>query len=180
MNPGPNITGQDPQLGGLTSNGGPTPTLKPAAGSPVVDQGSSSVPGDQRAFPRRVDNPVVANAPGGNAADIGSVELTLGEGPQPAAVQPPPPPAPTKKKKCKKKKKKHHSAAAAKEEEVQEEEEAFRVGGGLRVRGSRSLGVTGAERSEPRIPRARIRTRGAFRLGESGLVAQTLAALVSA
>jgi hypothetical protein len=102
-----NITGQDPQLGGPASNGGATPTMKPAAGSPVVDKGNSTVV-DQRGVGRPVDNPNVSNATGGNGADIGSVELTLAEGPQP----PPPPPVVHKKKKCKKKKK--HSAAAAK------------------------------------------------------------------
>ena len=37
---GSDIIGQDPQLGALGSNGGPTQTMKPAAGSPVVDRGS--------------------------------------------------------------------------------------------------------------------------------------------
>jgi hypothetical protein len=110
---GPNITGQDPQLGGLANNGGPTPTLKPAGGSPVVDQGESpSVGIDQRLFARPIDNPLVANAPGGNGADIGSVELTLGEGPQPPATQQPP--VVTKKKKCKKKKHKRSAESAKK------------------------------------------------------------------
>jgi hypothetical protein len=116
------IIGQDPQLGGLSNNGGPTPTLKPAASSPVVDKGFSDVGGDQRGSARTVDNPLVANAPEilttpynvvPNGTDIGSVELTLSEGPQP----PPPPPAavtPAKKKKKCKKKKKHRSAEAAK------------------------------------------------------------------
>jgi CSLREA domain-containing protein len=101
------ITGLDPQLGGPANNGGLTPTMKPAAGSPVVDKGNGTIQ-DQRGVPRPVDNPNVPNASGGNGADIGSVELTLAEGPQPPA------PVVHKKKKCKKKKKKHHSAEAAK------------------------------------------------------------------
>jgi hypothetical protein len=109
---GPNIVGQDPQLGGLANNGGPTPTQRPAAGSPVVDKGFSYADADQRFSARIVDNPNVANAAGGNGADMGSVELTLGEGPQPPAAAPPP--ATTKKKKCKKKKKKNHAASAKK------------------------------------------------------------------
>jgi hypothetical protein len=74
-----NITGVDPQLFGLDDNGGHTPTLRPAAGSPVVDKGSSGRPTDQRVLPRHVDNPNVANVDDG--ADIGAVELTLAEGP---------------------------------------------------------------------------------------------------
>jgi predicted outer membrane repeat protein len=107
------ITGQDPQLGGLQNNGGDTPTLKPAASSPVVDQSYSFSYYDQRGLARIVDNPNKANATTGPyaAADIGSVELTLAEGPQAPA---PPPPAPVHKKKCKKKKKKNHSASSAK------------------------------------------------------------------
>ncbi len=112
------ITGQDPQLGGLQNNGGYTPTLKPAADSPVVDQSYSYSYYDQRVSDRRVDNPNRANAATGTyaAADIGSVELTLQEGPQATPTTPPPPPPPVahKKKKCKKKKKKHRSAESAK------------------------------------------------------------------
>jgi hypothetical protein len=99
---GPNLIGQDPQLGPLQNNGGLTPTMMPAASSPVVDQGSSDTGHDQRLGERRVDNPNVANAPGGNAADMGAVELSLAEGPQ-AAASAPPPPGTKKKKKCKKK-----------------------------------------------------------------------------
>jgi hypothetical protein len=103
---GPNLIGSDPQLGPLQDNGGLTPTMMPAATSPVVDQGHSRFARDQRLGDRRVDNPNVANAPGGNAADMGALELSLAEGPQAAASAPPPP---TKKKKCKKKK--HKSSA---------------------------------------------------------------------
>jgi hypothetical protein len=104
---GPNLIGQDPQLGPLQNNGGLTPTMQPAATSPVVDQGHSRFARDQRLGPRRVDNSNVANAPGGDAADMGALELSLAEGPQAPASAPPAPP--TKKKKCKKKK--HKSSA---------------------------------------------------------------------
>ena len=110
-----NITGVDPQLGGLANNGGNAPTLKPAAGSPVVDKGFSFAYYDQRGvqFARIVDNPNASNAfsPPYGAADMGSVELTLAEGPQPPAPAPPFVPPHKKKKKCKKKKKKHHRSA---------------------------------------------------------------------
>jgi hypothetical protein len=108
------ITGQDPQLGPLQDNGGYSPTLKPAASSPVVDQSYSYYYYDQRFQPRVVDNPNKANVAGGNGADIGAVELSVADGPQatPISPTPPPPPPPaTKKKKCKKK---HRSAASAK------------------------------------------------------------------
>jgi predicted outer membrane repeat protein len=115
-----NIIGVDPQLGGLANNGGTTPTLRPAASSPVVDQGVSYAYYDQRGVPfnRIVDNPNVANAfgPPYGAADIGSVELTLAEGPQ-ATPSPPPAPPPVvhkKKKKCKKKKHKRSAESAKK------------------------------------------------------------------
>jgi hypothetical protein len=115
-----NIIGADPQLGGLANNGGTMPTLKPAASSPVVDQGLSYAYYDQRgtSFDRIVDNPNVANAfgPPYGAADIGSVELTLAEGPQ-ATPSPPPAPPPVvhkKKKKCKKKKHKRSAESAKK------------------------------------------------------------------
>jgi hypothetical protein len=106
-----NLTGADPQLFALADNGGYTPTMKPAPTSPVVDAGHAQAPIDQRLSDRPVDNPLVANSNNGNASDIGSVELSLGEGPQPPAT--PQPPVATKKK-CKKKKKKHHSAESAK------------------------------------------------------------------
>jgi CSLREA domain-containing protein len=69
----------DPRLGGLADYGGPTPTHRPAAESPLVDQGSC--PGevaDQRGFSdpgtglRPVDDPDVADRDDG--CDIGAVE----------------------------------------------------------------------------------------------------------
>jgi CSLREA domain-containing protein len=105
---GPNVTGQDPQLGVLQNNGGATPTRRPAATSPAVDKGGSShLPTDQRGQSRPVDISTVANASGGDGSDIGAVELTQAEATIPPA--PPPPVVPQTKKKCKKKK--HHSSA---------------------------------------------------------------------
>jgi predicted outer membrane repeat protein len=109
---GGTIIGQDPQLGALASNGGPTQTLKPASSSPVVDRGSAfGLTVDQRGAGRPFDAPTFANAPGGDASDIGAVELQSTDVPAtpPAAV---PTTAVNKKKKCKKKK--HRSAESAK------------------------------------------------------------------
>jgi predicted outer membrane repeat protein len=74
---GSNIIGQDPQLGPLADNGGPTQTHAPAFTSPVVDQGSSNALVDQRYFLRPFDQPDRAqpNLPGADASDIGAVEL---------------------------------------------------------------------------------------------------------
>jgi hypothetical protein len=108
-----NIFYADPQLGVLGMNGGDLPTMKPAASSPVVDQGFSDAQVDQRGLPRLVDNPNVANVPGGNGADIGAVELTLTEGPQ-GVVAPVTPQKTKKKKQCKKRKKHKRSAETAK------------------------------------------------------------------
>jgi Ca2+-binding RTX toxin-like protein len=76
-----NITGKDPKLGALAANGGPTKTRKPAANSPVLDKGSSAATTDQRGKPRPFDVPSIPNsgAAGADAADIGAVELTVGE-----------------------------------------------------------------------------------------------------
>jgi CSLREA domain-containing protein len=79
---GSNITGQDPQLGALAANGGPTQTKLPATASPAIDTGiSNSLTTEQRGTARTVDRPP-ANATGGDGTDIGAVEL---------AVDPPPP-----------------------------------------------------------------------------------------
>jgi parallel beta-helix repeat protein len=50
-----NITGADPQLGPLVSNGGPTRTLFPAATSPVLDVSDVATGVDQRGLPRLVN-----------------------------------------------------------------------------------------------------------------------------
>ena len=66
----------DPLLGPLQDNGGPTPTMAPAAGSPAIDAGSASGLGtDQRGDPRPVDFPALPDAIGGDGADIGAVEV---------------------------------------------------------------------------------------------------------
>jgi hypothetical protein len=69
-----NLNGQNPQLGPLADNGGPTKTRKPASTSPVVDQGTDAAgtDKDQRGHPI-FDEPATANADDGR--DIGAVEL---------------------------------------------------------------------------------------------------------
>ncbi len=78
---GNNITSGNPLLGPLANNGGPTLTMLPLVGSPAIDQaiivsGSPILTIDQRGFTRPMDNPGIANAPGGNGSDIGAVEVT--------------------------------------------------------------------------------------------------------
>ena len=69
-----------PLLGLLQDNGGPTWTCALLPDSPAMDQGkANAVPGlglttDQRGFPRPVDDPYIANAPGGDGSDIGAYE----------------------------------------------------------------------------------------------------------
>jgi hypothetical protein len=73
-------TNKNPMLGPLQNNGGPTMTHALLPGSPAIDQGKrNAVPSlasntDQRGFPRPVDNPSIANAPGGDGSDIGAYE----------------------------------------------------------------------------------------------------------
>lgn len=65
----------DPRLGPLQNNGGPTFTHALLLGSPAIDKGDSSgTTADQRGFGRRKDIPALANAPGGDGADIGAFE----------------------------------------------------------------------------------------------------------
>ncbi|XAH25348.1 choice-of-anchor U domain-containing protein [Xylophilus sp. GW821-FHT01B05] len=54
----------DPLLGSLQNNGGPTPTMLPAANSPVIDAGGACTGSDQRGVAR----------PQGSACDLGAVE----------------------------------------------------------------------------------------------------------
>jgi Ca2+-binding RTX toxin-like protein len=84
---GSNILGQDPQLGPLADNGGPTLTHLPAFTSPAVDQGSSNALIDQRHFLRPFDQAGTANPnlPGADGSDIGAVEL---QAPPPEPPQP--------------------------------------------------------------------------------------------
>ncbi|HUJ10780.1 MAG TPA: choice-of-anchor Q domain-containing protein [Verrucomicrobiae bacterium] len=64
----------DPKLGPLADNGGSTKTMALFVGSPAIDAGNSFGLGtDQRGKPR-YDNPNVANATGGDGADIGAYE----------------------------------------------------------------------------------------------------------
>ncbi len=80
--------GGDPALGGLAANGGPTPTLLPAAGSPLLDaippaacEGgqAAATPTDQRGIAR----------PQGTGCDIGAVEVEVaGPGSEPQGPAP--------------------------------------------------------------------------------------------
>jgi CSLREA domain-containing protein len=69
-----NITGANPLLGPLQNNGGPTLTHALLPGSPAIDAGNSALTTDQRGQPRPLDDPIVANAAGGNSSDIGAYE----------------------------------------------------------------------------------------------------------
>ena len=70
-----NITGQDPNLGSLSNNGGLTFTHALLAGSPAIDKGASgALTVDQRQLTRPYDDPSIPNAAGGNGSDIGSYE----------------------------------------------------------------------------------------------------------
>jgi hypothetical protein len=69
-----------PVLGPLGDNGGPTATMALSYGSPAVDQGAGDgLTGDQRGRGRPVDLSSIANAPGGDGADIGAFELQANE-----------------------------------------------------------------------------------------------------
>jgi len=66
----------DPLLGPLQANGGPTPSMALMSGSPAIDAGNSfGLATDQRGDPRPVDFPGVADAIGGDGADIGAFEV---------------------------------------------------------------------------------------------------------
>ncbi|MGH9136264.1 MAG: choice-of-anchor Q domain-containing protein, partial [Acidimicrobiales bacterium] len=78
---GTNVFGQDPQLGPIQSNGGPTQPHRPAASSPAIDAGiANGLATDQRGAPRTFDAVAVENAPGSDGTDTGSVEVQPGEG----------------------------------------------------------------------------------------------------
>ena len=75
---GSNIFGQDPKLGPLGNDGGPTPTMSLLNGSPALDAGSSAgLSADQRGAPRPFDLAGVGPAAGGDNADIGASERNL-------------------------------------------------------------------------------------------------------
>ena len=67
--------GGDPRLGPLDSSGGPTQTMLPLAGSPLINAGSNTAANDaglttdQRGLTRIV----------GGTVDIGAVETQVGE-----------------------------------------------------------------------------------------------------
>ena len=66
----------NPELGSLGDNGGPTETMAVPFSSPAVDQGiGDGLTDDQRGLTRPVDFSSIANAPGGDGADIGAFEL---------------------------------------------------------------------------------------------------------
>ena len=71
---------QDPLLGPLAANGGPTPTHLPAFGSSAIDAGACEASVDQRGRPRPFDYaPVESDTP----CDVGAVELQAEELPEP-------------------------------------------------------------------------------------------------
>jgi CSLREA domain-containing protein len=72
-NPVGNVTGQNPNLGPLQDNGGPTWSLALLSGSPAIDAGScQGVTLDQRGYTRPFDVPDISNAVDG--CDIGPYE----------------------------------------------------------------------------------------------------------
>lgn len=71
-----NILGQDPLLGPLADNGGPTKTHALLPGSPAIDAGNSSgLYTDQRGYKRPINIPGIPNVSDG--ADIGAYEYIL-------------------------------------------------------------------------------------------------------
>jgi hypothetical protein len=93
---GSNLTGQDPQLGPLQDNGGPTMTRALSLTSPVIDCGSTYATYDQRGLTRPVDLAGRANStsPGANGADMGAFEVQSGSVSGACTNNPPPPPPP--------------------------------------------------------------------------------------
>ncbi len=71
-----NITGQDPLLGPLQDNGGPTLTHAPLPGSPVIDKGNPAAPGSGGNACPAADQRGVAR-PIGPRCDIGAVEANI-------------------------------------------------------------------------------------------------------
>jgi CSLREA domain-containing protein len=73
---GTDITGQDPMLGPLAGNGGPTQTYSLLANSPAIDKGPADAPPtDQRGVARPIDLVAIPNSADGNGSDIGAFEL---------------------------------------------------------------------------------------------------------
>ena len=70
-----NSYGQDPKLGPLADNGGPTPTHASRFDSPAIDAGhSGGAMTDQRGLPRPIEDPNTPNAASGDGSDIGACE----------------------------------------------------------------------------------------------------------
>ena len=77
VTPGSVIFAQDPQLEALGAHGGATQTMRPGPASPALDKGKSfGLTTDQRGRGRPVNLAGVANAAGGDGADMGAVELS--------------------------------------------------------------------------------------------------------
>ena len=73
------ITGQDPKLGPLTNNGGPTETRALLHGSPAIDAGNPATPGSggnacEATDQRGVARPQDGDAGGVATCDIGAFE----------------------------------------------------------------------------------------------------------
>lgn len=67
-------------LGLLAANGGPTPTHALLSPSIAIDKGKSGgLTTDQRGLTRPCDNPAIANAAGGDGADVGAFEATCSQ-----------------------------------------------------------------------------------------------------
>ena len=74
----------DPLISPLANNGGTTMTHALLAGSPAIDQGSTTGAGtDQRGSTRPIDLAGYSNAPGGNGSDIGAFEAQTAPPPVP-------------------------------------------------------------------------------------------------
>jgi CSLREA domain-containing protein len=89
LNPGTNITGQNPRLNPLADNGGPTQTHSLLCTSPAIDKGSAfGLTNDQRGSTRPFDfaDTVYPNAAGGDGSDIGAFETQSASGCVPVAT----------------------------------------------------------------------------------------------
>lgn len=72
------LTDANPMLAALTDNGGPTETMEPLPGSDAIDAGvAAGATFDQRAEPRTVDDPAVANEATSDGTDIGAFETEV-------------------------------------------------------------------------------------------------------
>jgi CSLREA domain-containing protein len=76
---GTDLIGLDPLLGALADNGGPTQTLKPAAGSAAIGNGDMATPGSGGNACEAADQRGVAR-PVGSRCDVGAYESECGNG----------------------------------------------------------------------------------------------------